>query len=97
MQCPFIDDSNLEELYLDHLFNWAINIAIFWMRDPRVMANVYHFRASYKKLKALKRKNERIIWLVEAFQEEQTKHIKLIKDFTNNVEALKNWLTKAKV
>ena len=94
---PLIDDTDLKELYLDHLFNWAINIAIFQLGDPGVMADVYHFRASYAKLKALKMENARIVRLVEAFQEEQTKHTKVIKDFTNGMEALKNHLTKAKV
>ena len=61
------------------------------------MADVYRYRASYAKLKALKMENERIVRLVEAFQEEQTKHVKVIKDFTEGVEALKNRLTKAKV
>ena len=61
------------------------------------MADVYHFRASYAKIKALKMENARIVHLVEAFQEEQTKHTKVIKDFANGVEALKNHLTKAKV
>ena len=54
------------------------------------MTDMYRFRASYDKLKALKRENERIVQLIEAFQEEQTKHTKLIKNFTNNVEALKD-------
>ncbi|KAI0263158.1 hypothetical protein BGY98DRAFT_1103939 [Russula aff. rugulosa BPL654] len=36
---PLVDDSNIEELYLDHPFNWAINIAIFRMGDPGVMAD----------------------------------------------------------
>ena len=94
---PLIDDTDLEELYLDHPFNWAINIAIFRLGDPGVMADVYRFRASYAKLKALKMENARIIRLVEAFQEEQTKHTKTIKDFSDGVEALKNRLTRAKV
>ena len=41
--------------------------------------------------------NERIVHLVEAFQEEQTKHTKTIKDFADGIEALKNQLTKVKV
>jgi hypothetical protein len=54
------------------------------------MADVYRLRASYGKLKSLKQENERIVRLVEAFQEEQTKINKTIKDFANGVEALKN-------
>ena len=94
---PLIDNTDLKELYLDYPFNWAINIAIFRLGDPGVMANMYRFRASYTKLKALKNENERILCLVEAFQEEQTKHTKTIKDFADGIEALKNRLVKAKV
>ena len=93
---PLIDDTDLEELYLDHPFNWAINIIIFRLGDPDIMADMYHFRASYAKLKALKAENARIIRLVEAFQEEQTKHTKTIKDFSDSIKAFKNCLTKAK-
>jgi Chromo (CHRromatin Organisation MOdifier) domain len=94
---PLIDDTDHEELYLDHPFNWAINVAIYRLGDPGIMADVYRLRASYGKLKSLKQENERIVQLVEAFQKEQTKINKMIKDFANGVEALKNRLTKAKV
>ena len=94
---PLVDDTDLEELYLDHPFNWAVNVAIFCLGDAGVMADVYWYRASYAKLKALKMENERIVRLIEAFQAEQSKHVKIIKDFTEGVEALKNRLTKAKV
>ena len=87
---PLVDDTDLEELYLDHPFNWAVNVAIFRLGDAGVMADVYRYRASYAKLKALKMENERIVRLVEAFQGEQTKHVTIIKDFTKGVEALKN-------
>jgi hypothetical protein len=94
---PLIDNSDHKELYLNHPFNWAINVAIYRLGNPGVMADVYHLRASYGKLKSLKQENERIVRLVKAFQEEQTKINKTIKDFANGVEALKNRLMKAKV
>lgn len=40
---------------------------IFQLGDLRVMADMYHFSASYDKLKALKRENEKIVQLVKAF------------------------------
>src|SRR5712675_226859 len=37
-----VDDDNLEELYLDHPFNWAVNFALYRLGDAGVLADVQY-------------------------------------------------------
>jgi hypothetical protein len=49
-----VDNDDLEELYLDHPFNWAVNFALYRLGDAGVLADVYRLRKSYAKLKNCK-------------------------------------------
>ena len=48
------DDDDLEDLYLDHPFNWAVNYALYRLGDAGVLADVHRLRMSYAKLKHFK-------------------------------------------
>jgi hypothetical protein len=92
-----INNGDLEELYLDHPFNWAVNYALFRLGDAGVLADIHRFRQSYSKLKALKRENERLTRIIGAIQKEQEGHNKEIRTFTGEVKGLKSRLTTARV
>ena len=45
-----IDDSALEELYMDYPLNWTLNLALYQMGDAGVLADVHRYRSSYLRL-----------------------------------------------
>jgi len=51
---PHVDDDDLEDLYLDHPFNWAVNYALYRLGDAGILADVHRLRMSYAKLKNFK-------------------------------------------
>ena len=66
MPAPFppfpssVDDGDLELLYLDHPFNWAVNHALYCLGDAGILADIHRYRMSYCQLRSLKRKNEKL-------------------------------------
>ena len=45
-----IDDLALEELYMDHPFNWSLNLALYQIGDVGVLADVHRYRSLYLRL-----------------------------------------------
>jgi len=92
-----VDDTNLEELYLDHPFNWAMSFALFKLGDAGVLADVHRFRSSYLKLKGLKNKNMHLEHIIGALQFEKEGHTEEITTFAKEVEGIKDRLVAARV
>ena len=69
-----VQDSNLELLYLNHPFNWAVNHALYCLEDAGILADVHRYRTSYGHLRALKHKNEKLTRIIGAIQKEQEAH-----------------------
>ncbi|KAF8496375.1 hypothetical protein F5888DRAFT_1804070 [Russula emetica] len=92
-----IDDTQLDSLYEDHPFNWAINFALFRLSDPGVLADVHRYRTAFLRLKGLKHKNDRLTRIISTFQKEQKGHNREIRTFTHKVEEVKGRLIAAKV
>jgi hypothetical protein len=91
------DNSQLNKLFLDHPFNWAINLALFRMNDPGVLADVHCLRESYTRLKALKHENDHLNHMLDIIQKEKQDHVAEIQQFVSNMEAVKERLTAAHV
>ncbi len=92
-----IDDLQLEELYKDYPFNWAINLALTQLGDAGLIADVHHFRMTYPKLKALKWENEQLNHIIGALQKEQEVHTQEIQQFIDGIQEIKEQLTAARV
>src|SRR5712675_832902 len=92
-----VDDDNLEELYLDHPFNWAVNFALYRLGDAGVLADVYRLRKSYAKLKNFKHDTAKMRRIIEAIQKEVEGNNKEIQTFIHEVEELKSRLVQARV
>ena len=92
-----IQDSNLELLYLDHPFNWAVNHALYLLGDAGVLADVHRYRMSYGHLRALKHKNEKLTRIIGAIQKEQEAHNLEIRTFTDWIRGIKKCLIDARV
>ncbi len=89
------DDDNLDNLYNDYPFNWAISFALYRLGDPGVIGNVFSLRSSYGWLKALKHENDTLSRLITHLQEEQEWHNKEIKEFTDDTAAIRGRLVAA--
>src|SRR5712672_4401770 len=92
-----VDDDDLEELYLDHPFNWAVNFALYRLGDAGVLADVYRLRKSYAKLKNFKIDTAKLGRIIEAIQTEVEGNNKEIQTFVHEVEELKGRLVQARV
>ena len=92
-----IQDSNLELLYLDHPFNWAVNHALYRLGDAGVLADVHRYRTSYGHLRALKHENKKLTRIIGAIQKEQEAHNLGIQTFTDWIKEIKKHLTDARV
>ena len=92
-----VDDGDLELLYLDHPFDWAVNHALYCLRDAGILANVHRYRMSYCQLRSLKCKNEKLTRIIGAIQKEQEAHNGKIRAFTERIKGIKERLTAARV
>ena len=92
-----VDNSNLEELYLDHPFNWAMSFALFKLGDAGVLADVHRFRSSYLRLKGLKNENMHLERIIGALQMEKEGHTDEITVFAREVKDIKDRLVAARV
>ena len=92
-----VQDSDLELLYLDHPFNWAVNHALYRLGDAGVLADVHRYRTSYGHLRALKHENEKLTRIIGAIQKEQEAHNLKIRTFTDWIKGIKKCLTDARV
>jgi hypothetical protein len=92
-----VDDDNLEDLYLDHLFNWAVNYALYRLGDAGVLADVHRLRMSYAKLKHFKGEHRRMRKIIDTVQKEVHDHNTEIQTFIKEVEGFKSRLVQAKV
>src|SRR5712672_1935446 len=92
-----IDDDDLEELYLDHPFNWAVNFALYRLGDAGVLVDVYRLRKTYAKLKNFKTDTAKLRRIIEAVQTEVEGNNKEIQTFVHEVEELKGRLVQARV
>src|SRR5712675_2048744 len=92
-----VDDDDLEELYLDHPFNWAVNFALYHLGDAGVLADVYRLRKSYAKLKNFKYDTAKMRRIIEAVQKEVEGNNKEIQTFVHEMEELKGRLVQARV
>ena len=92
-----VQDNDLELLYLDHPFNWAVNHALYRLGDAGVLADVHRYRTSYGHLRALKRENEKLTRIIGAIQKEQEAHNLEIRTFTDRIKGIKQRLTDARV
>ena len=92
-----IQDSDLELLYLDHPFNWAVNHALYCLGDAGVLADVHRYRTSYGHLRALKCENEKLTRIIGAIQKEQEAHNLKIQTFIDRIKGIKKHLTDARV
>ena len=92
-----VDDSDLELLYLDHPFNWAVNHALYCLEDAGILADVHRYRMSYCQLRSLKHKNEKLTQIIGAVQKEQKAYNGEICAFTKRIKGIKECLTAAKV
>ena len=54
----WVDDMALDELYTDYPFNWTQQLALFYLGDASIFADVHHYRQSYLKLKLMKNENK---------------------------------------
>ncbi len=91
------DDNNLDILYNDYPFNWAISFALYRLRDPGVISDIFSLRSSYGRLKVLKHKNDTLARLITHLQEEQEQHNKEIKEFTDDTAAIRGRLVATQV
>ncbi len=91
------DDDNLNILYNDYPFNWAISFTLYRLRDPGVIGDVFSLRSSYGQLKALKHENDTLARLITHLQEEQEQHNKEIKEFTDDTTAVRGHLVATQV
>ncbi len=92
-----VNDSQLEDLYKDYPFNWAVNLAITQLGDARLIMDIHHFRMTYPKLKALKHENEQLNHIIGALQKEQEVHTQEIQQFIDEITEIKQHLTAARV
>ena len=92
-----VDDGDLELLYLDHPFNWAVNHALYRLRDAGILADVHRYRMSYCQLRSLKRENEKLTQIIGAVQKEQEAYNGEIHAFTEHIRGIKVHLTAARV
>src|SRR5712672_1136157 len=86
---PHVDDDDLEDLYLDHLFNWAVNYALYRLGDAGILADVHRLRMSYAKLKNFKEGHRRLHKIIDAVQKEVHDHNTKIQTFVKEVQSLK--------
>src|SRR5258707_7959315 len=91
------DDDNLNILYNNYPFNWAISFALYQLGDPGVISDVFSLRSLYGQLKALKHENDTLAQLITHLQEEQEWHNKEIKEFTDDTAAMRGRLVTARV
>jgi len=91
------DDDNLNILYNDYPFNWAISFTLYRLRDPGVIGDVFSLRSSYGQLKALKHESDTLARLITHLQEEQEQHNKEIKEFTDDTAAIRGHLVATQV
>ncbi len=89
------DYDNLDILYNDYPFNWAISFALYQLGDPGVIGDVFSLRSSYGWLKALKHENDTLARLITHLQEEQEQHNKEIKEFTDDTATVRSCLVAA--
>src|SRR5882762_5438526 len=92
-----VDDDDLEELYLDHPFNWAVNFALYRLGDAGVLVDVFRLRKTYAKLKNFKTDTTKLRRIIEAVQMEVEGNNKEIQTFVHEVEELKSCLVQARV
>ena len=92
-----VDNSDLELLYLDHPFNWAVNHALYCLGDAGILADVHRYRMSYCQLRSLKCENEKLTQIIGAIQKEQEAHNGEIHAFTERIKGIKECLTAARV
>jgi len=92
-----VDDDDLEDLYLDHPFNWAVNYALYRLGDAGVLADVHRLRMSYAKLKHFKEEHRRMRRIIDTVQKEVHDHNTKIQTFIKEVEGFKSRLVQAKV
>ena len=90
-----INDSEIDDLYRDYPFNWAINLALTCLGDAGVMADVHHFRTSYSKIKALKNYNDLLNRFLVFIQKEQEAHTREIQKYISDTQAIKDCLVAA--
>ena len=86
------NDNNLNILYNNYPFNWAISFTLYWLGDPGVIGDVFSLRSFYGQLKALKHENDTLACLITHLQGEQEQHNKEIKDFTDDTVAVRSCL-----
>ena len=92
-----VNDGDLELLYVDHPFNWAVNHALYRLRDAGILTDVHRYRMSYCQLRSLKRKNKKLTQSIGAIQKEQEAHNGEIHAFTEHIKGIKERLTAARV
>ena len=92
-----VQDSDLKLLYLDYPFNWAVNHALYHLRDAGVLADVHRYRMSYGHLKALKHENKKLTRIIGAIQKEQEAHNLETRTFTDWIKGIKKRLTDVRV
>ena len=92
-----VDDSNLELLYLDHPFNWAVNYALYRLGDAGILADVHRYRMSYCQLRSLKCENKKLTRIIGVVQKVQEAHNGEICAFTECIKGIKEHLTAARV
>jgi hypothetical protein len=85
-----VDDDDLEDLYLDHPFNWAMNYALYRLGDAGVLADVHRLRMSYAKLKHFKEEHRRMCRIIDTVQKEVHDHNTKIQTFIKEVEGFKS-------
>ena len=52
-----INNTNIDDLYSNHIFNWLLNMAIAHTRDQSLIMDIYRLQTSCLHLSALKREN----------------------------------------
>ena len=92
-----VDDSALEELYMNYPFNWTMNLALYQIGDAGVLADVYRYRTLYLKLQYMRQENARLTCMLLMIQKEQEAHNEEINNFVNDVVSIRECLTDARV
>ena len=91
------DDGELDLLVTDYPFNFALDTALFHIRDPGILGDVYQFCQAYPCLMALKREGESLRNTLATLQKEQATHLERVQAHIKEVEEVKAQLVAARV